>query len=216
MRPGQVLTISAACYLLSAAIGLYLTWLRGWPILAIGIAGMILAYQHNAPPLRLAYRGHGLAEAAVGIGFGPLMVAGTYYVQLQRLDGGMLAASLPVALLIAAVLAVNTLPDIAADRSAGKRTLAVVLGPAGAIGVYSALLLGSYAALAAAAALGLLPPLTLLALLPLPLAIRSVLTARRSEGRLPAVLAANAATIQLHLITGLLLCLGYALTGLRS
>jgi 1,4-dihydroxy-2-naphthoate polyprenyltransferase len=216
LQPGQVLAISAACYLVGAAIGLYLARVRGWPILAIGVVGMILAYQHNAPPLRLAYHGHGLAEVAVGIGFGPLMVAGTYYVQVQRLDGEMLLASLPVALLIAAVLTINTLPDIVADRSVDKKTLAVVLGPDGAIAVYAAEVLGAYLVVAVAVVMGIIPLLGLLALLPLPIAIRSIQVARRSGGRMPDILPANAATIQLHLFTGLLLCLAYALAGLLS
>lgn len=213
LRPKQVLTISVVCYLVGAAIGLYLAWARGWPILAMGVVGMILAYQHNAPPLKLAYRGHGLAEAAVAIGFGPLMTAGAYYVQRQSLDTEALVASLPVALLIAAVQTINTLPDIEADRQAHKQTLAVVLGSLGTIRVYGAMLVGVYAILAAAIVAGSMPPLTLVALLPLPIAVRSLQTARRSGGQVPAVLPANAATIQLHLFTGLLLCLAYALIG---
>jgi 1,4-dihydroxy-2-naphthoate octaprenyltransferase len=128
----------------------------------------------------------------------------------------MLLASLPVALLIAAVLTINTLPDVAADRSAGKRTLAVVLGPKGAIQVYSALLLGAYLTLAVTIVAGSTPLIGLAALLPVPVAMWSILAARRSGGRVPEILPANAATIQLHLVTGLLLCLAYVFVGWTS
>jgi 1,4-dihydroxy-2-naphthoate polyprenyltransferase len=216
IEPRRVLTISMACYLVGAAIGLYLAWARGWPILAIGIVGIILAYQYNAPPLRFAYHGHGLGEAAVGIGFGPLIIAGAYYVQMQRFDGEMLLVSLPIALLMGAMQIINSLPDVVADRSANKQTLAVVLGLGSAVRIYSVLLLGAYITLAVAIVIGIVPLVGIMALMPLPMAIRTVLIARRSGGRVPEILPANAATIQLHFLTGLLLCLAYVLTGLLS
>ena len=54
---------------------------------------------------------------------------------------------------------------------------------------------------------GLLPPLTLLSLLALPLAVRAtVVLLRHYEER--ALVAANAATIKLHLVAGLLMAAG--------
>ena len=55
---------------------------------------------------------------------------GSAYVQLERLPAVALVAAVPVGLLACAILVVNNLRDIDTDAEAGKRTLAVRLGPA--------------------------------------------------------------------------------------
>jgi 1,4-dihydroxy-2-naphthoate octaprenyltransferase len=67
----------------------------------------------------------------VFIFFGPVAVVGTYYVQAGRFDTAALLSSIPMGLLIVAILVVNNLRDIHTDRAAGKRTLAVRLGERG-------------------------------------------------------------------------------------
>ena len=60
---------------------------------------------------------------------GPVAVAGTYYVQALNWNRGTLLAGLGVGALTTAILVVNNLRDHSTDRVAGKRTLAVRLGP---------------------------------------------------------------------------------------
>jgi 1,4-dihydroxy-2-naphthoate octaprenyltransferase len=55
------------------------------------------------------------------------------------------AASIPVGCLVAAILVVNNLRDIDTDRAAGKRTLAVRMGPEATRREYAALLALAYA-----------------------------------------------------------------------
>ncbi len=216
LSPRQILMYACIAYALGIAIGLYLAATRGILVLIFGMVGVVLAHSNNGPPLRLSYRGHGLGELAVGAGFGPLMVLGTYYVQTQRVSPEAWLASLPVAFLIMAVLYINTFPDVSADRAAHKMTPAVVWGRERAVWGYLALLALAYIAIIAPVAFDLLPPATLLALLTAPLAIRAAGVARRFHSQVPELLAANAATIQTHLASGLLLCLGYLLSGAVS
>ena len=61
--------------------------------------------------------------------FGPVAVGGTYYVQALTLPPEVLIAGLAPGLLSVSMLAVNNLRDVDTDRIAGKRTLAVRLGP---------------------------------------------------------------------------------------
>src|SRR5437879_5908545 len=68
------------------------------------------------------------ALLAVFVFFGVMAVAGTAYVQLNRLPWLAVAAALPIGLLACALLVINNLRDIPSDAAAGKRTLAVVLG----------------------------------------------------------------------------------------
>ncbi len=80
------------------------------------------------PPLKFSCVGHGLAELAVGLGFGPVIVLGTFYVQTQAVSYDALWASTATGLLIAAILYINEFPDYAADKAVGKNTLIVVVG----------------------------------------------------------------------------------------
>jgi len=207
----QVLIVSAILYLVCAAIGVYLALTRGWPVLWLGLIGVFLAFFHNAPPFKLYYRVPGLGELAVGLGFGPVVVLGATYVQTQQLDLGALWASIPVGLLIAAVLYINEFPDYQADKSVGKKTLIVALGRERAVWGYVVLLIAAYLMVMIGVALRVLPLTALLALLPLPLVYRGIQGARRFYGDTPKLIPTNAMTIQIHLLTGLLLCVGYIL-----
>jgi 1,4-dihydroxy-2-naphthoate octaprenyltransferase len=65
---------------------LYLGFVRGWTPLWLVVVGLFLTVFYSTPPFRLSYVGHGPGELAVGVGFGPVIVLGTYYVQVQRLS----------------------------------------------------------------------------------------------------------------------------------
>jgi 1,4-dihydroxy-2-naphthoate polyprenyltransferase len=122
----QTAAIAATGYALSLAAGLLVVIAREPRVLAIGLLGLAGAWFYHAPPLRLSYRGFG--ELAVALCYGPLLVAGTYLALRQELSWAALAPSFPLALLIAAFLWINELPDATADAAAGKRTLVVRLG----------------------------------------------------------------------------------------
>lgn len=214
LKPKTVLLAALAFYAVGIGIGCYLAATRGWAILALGAAGVFLAFFHNAPPFNLYKRFPGSGELAVGIGCGPITVLGAYFVQTQRLTLEAFYASLPVALLITAVLYINEFHDVEADRSVGKKTLPVAFGRARAVWGYAALVGASYVAILAAVGARVFPLTLLFGLLSLPLAVRAVRGARRHHSDTPKLIPVSAATIQIHLLTGLLLCAGYVVAGL--
>lgn len=67
----------------------------------------------------LKYRGLGVS--LVFIIFGPLMVLGSYFVQLQRIDVNIFFISIPIGLLAAAILHANDIIDIYCDRKTDRR-----------------------------------------------------------------------------------------------
>jgi 1,4-dihydroxy-2-naphthoate octaprenyltransferase len=195
---------------LAGLVGLYLVSVGGWPILALGALAIVSAVAYTGGPWPYGYRG--LGEVFVFAFFGPVAVVGTTYLQTLTLEPLALAASVPVGALITAILVVNNLRDIAQDRRAGKRTLAVQLGERGAVVEYELLLLTAY----------LVPPLllmagatpgVLLALLSAPLALplRTIVRAGGDPRRLNDVLARTA---RLSLVFAALLALGLTLPGL--
>lgn len=207
----QVLMWSLSFYLIGIVIGLYLALARGWPILWLGVAGVFIAVFSSAPPFRLQYRGHGLGELATGIGSGPLIVLGSYYVQAQRLTFAALCASIAAGCLGAALIWVNEFPDYEADRAVGKNTLVVVLGRERAVWGYAALLFATYGVIVAGVARGLFPYTMLLALLSMPLAYRAIRGVMRFHSNTQKLIPSIASTIQLYMATVLFWCLGYAI-----
>jgi 1,4-dihydroxy-2-naphthoate octaprenyltransferase len=118
--------------------GLLLVFAGGPVILVLGVASVIAALAYTGGPWPYGYRG--LGELLAFVFFGPVPVGATAYLQTGRLEALDLMASVPVGILVTAILVVNNLRDIETDRAAGKRTLAVRFGPRFARAEYGACL----------------------------------------------------------------------------
>ena len=108
------------------ALGLYLVYIAGWIILAVGVFSIISGYAYTAGPYSLAY--NGLGDVFVFAFFGVVATVGTYYVQALHFSELALVASIPVGLLITNILVVNNYRDADEDKKKNKRTLAVKFG----------------------------------------------------------------------------------------
>lgn len=195
---------------LAAVFGLYLAFVRGWIVIWIGLAAIISAVAYTGGPFPLGY--YGLGDIFVFIFFGLAAVAGTYFVQVGSVSPAAWWMSVPVGLIITAILVVNNLRDIENDRKGNKRTLAVRLGVRGTRMEYLLCLVGAYLIIPLAAWLGLIPWLALLTWLSLPLAIKTVRTVFTQAGR--PLNAALAGTGQLALVFSLLFWGSLLLAGL--
>ena len=187
---------------LALLVGLYLVITHGWPILVIGLASILAGVAYTAGPAPLAYVG--LGDVFVFIFFGGVGVVGSAFLQTGAASPAAFAASVPVGLLATAILVVNNLRDVETDRKAGKRTLAVLLGPSFARAEFVLCLVVSYATPLAMRLSGASPMTIwwlpwLTAPLTVPLA-RAVLSVR--DG--PRLNAALRETGQLHLLFGAL------------
>jgi 1,4-dihydroxy-2-naphthoate octaprenyltransferase len=201
-----VLAAGIGAFATGASIGLVITAMTGWPVLALGLASVLAGYFYTASPFSLAYRG--LGEVVVFVFMGPVIVMGAYYVQLESWAWAPFLASLPVGLLVAAILHANNVRDIESDRRNNKWTLAALAGRPLADYEYVGLTLGGYAVVVAVTIAGAAPWPVLMTLLSLPIAVRVA----RSEARAASARALNvvlAQTAGLHMIFGALLALGF-------
>jgi 1,4-dihydroxy-2-naphthoate polyprenyltransferase len=114
------------CFLITAILGLILLIRGGWPIFWIGVISIILGIIYTGGPFPLGY--HGMGDILVLIFFGPVAVAGTYYLQALDINLTVVAAGFAPGLLSMAILTINNLRDIKSDAETGKRTLAVIWG----------------------------------------------------------------------------------------
>ncbi len=122
-----VYAIAALFIMLAGLCAIPLVLTRGWPILAIGIPSLFLAYGYTGGPFPLAYLG--LGELFVVLFFGVIAVAGSAFVQSGLYLPPALWLGITVGCLSAVLISINNLRDIEEDTQANKRTLAVRLGP---------------------------------------------------------------------------------------
>lgn len=169
VKVGWHLPVGIAGFGVAFLIGVYLTALRGWPILALALAGGCAALSYLIPPVQLSYRGFGETVITLSYGFG--LTLGSYYLQTGRLSWLCVwAALLPVLLILAMTLA-NEVPDYYGDRLVGKRNIVVRIGRAGAVRLYAIVTGLCFGLLLIGLLAGLYPPLLALAFLLAPLAL---------------------------------------------
>jgi 1,4-dihydroxy-2-naphthoate polyprenyltransferase len=203
----EAFVLVGAAFAAAAAIGVALVAARGWPVVVLGLLGLVGGFGYTAPPLQYKFRALGLP--LVFLLMGPLMVVGAYYVVAGAFSWQALVVSLPVGLLVAAILHGNEWRDLSDDARAGISTLSIRTGRRAAHRLYVSLVVGAYLALALAVAAGALPPPSLLAMLSLPLLVRAI---RASElgagGQQRAIAMIDLETAQLHAAFGFLLAAG--------
>jgi 1,4-dihydroxy-2-naphthoate octaprenyltransferase len=208
----QAFVAAAVAFVLAIAVGVYLITLRGPTIVVLGALGLVGGWGYTAPPLQYKYRALGVP--LVFLLMGPLMVAGTYFAVTGRWEPQAFVLSVPVGLLVAAILHGNEWRDISEDTLAGIVTLSARLGRRWAHWSYVGLVLGAYITLGLAVAFRLLPPATLLAILSLPFLAQVVRSAELgATGQARAIAMIDLETARLHMTFGLLLVAGVLLSG---
>jgi 1,4-dihydroxy-2-naphthoate octaprenyltransferase len=123
---GGLLAAIAIANLIDLAILVWLADARGIGVVVFALLGLFVSVFYVAPPLQLKHRG--LGEPGVAFVWGPLMIAGTYYVTTGTLAPWVFVASLPYAILVTTVLIGKHIDKHDADAAKGIRTLPVLLG----------------------------------------------------------------------------------------
>lgn len=202
--PATVRNAMILCFALAALCGVYLIYVGGWPILLIGVLSIAAGVLYTGGPFPLGY--NGLGDVFTFVFFGVVAVMGTDYLHTGQFRGVAFLASLPVAMLVTAIIVVNNLRDAPTDRKAGKRTLAVIFGERFARTEYALLVIGAFLILPVVWMWGGASPFSMLAWLSAPLAMPLLDTVGKAHGK--TLNAALRGTARLHMLFGALLALG--------
>jgi len=206
LAPELVWRGGIVAFAIGAVLGLVLTWLCGWPILAIGIPSVAAGYFYTARPVALAYVA--LGELTVFIFMGLAIVVGAYYVMTLHFTWNAVLASIPLGFLVAGILHVNNIRDIDSDRIHGKRTLATILGRTGARYELIALDVLAYLTMDIAMAAGAIPWIGMIGFLSLPRAVSQIRIVMRETDPKKLNLALLR-SVQLHMEYGLLMIVAF-------
>ncbi|MCP4431640.1 MAG: prenyltransferase [Gammaproteobacteria bacterium] len=115
----QTFKLGSVLLLAGIVFGLIIAYISGPVILLIGFIGAVLAVFYSAPPC-LACKG--LGDLTIAACFGLLPVIGTVYSQTGAVTNSSIWLGLVIGCFVAAILWINSIPDIDADKNAGKHT----------------------------------------------------------------------------------------------
>ncbi|MEJ2546923.1 MAG: 1,4-dihydroxy-2-naphthoate polyprenyltransferase [Gemmatimonadota bacterium] len=209
LTPGQVRRGMVLVFGASILVGIYLTAVAGWPVIAIGFAAIGAAIAYTGGPWPLGY--NGLGELFVLLFFGFAAVCGTAYVQVGHVPRSAWVAGFAAGCLASAILVVNNVRDVDQDRLAGKRTLPVRFGRSWGVAEFGVLTAAGIFLPVASVLTGRQPPTLLIVLAAAPLAVPLFQSLRDERG--PALNRTLAGTARLFLIWSVLYSAGLLLGG---
>ena len=204
LDPRSVYILGHVCIAAIIAIGGYFWYVHGPAIVPLGVVGLATVYLYTTHITRWPL----LCAIAPGLGFGPLMVMGTYFALTGTYSLAAGLASIVPFFLVSNLLLLNQFPDVEADSSADRRHLPIVIGRKGSSDVYALLLLAAYVALVISVVVGVLPYMALFGLLTLPLGLMAVKGARKYCDEIENLIPVMGRNVLLTLLLPLLMAIG--------
>lgn len=205
LTPRQVFWLGMTAFFLAVFIGIYFIVVAGWLLLPLLLIAALFVLLYNPVILKL-----GWPEWVPGVGLGILPILGLYFVQSADYTWAVLVASVPSGILVHNLLLLNEFPDTEADSKAGRKTLPITMGKAGASMVYSVLTIAVYLWIIGGVIARIMPVFCLIALLTLPFAIKAIQGARKHQD-MTKLVPGMANNVLVVLLTQLLLGVGYIL-----
>lgn len=188
-------------------IGVYLALQTGWVVLLFSFAGFLAAYFYVGPPIRWAYRGMG--ELVIALSYGPVMLLGSYYLQVKSIGFVPLFVSLVCGLSMFSLAILNEIPDYYQDMLVGKKNLVVRLGKQKAIILLKVCLSGVFILLVSGILLKTISLLAATALITIPFIFMSIRKVEKDRGNPETFRYAVNTVVVAHIVITLFLGLSF-------
>jgi 1,4-dihydroxy-2-naphthoate polyprenyltransferase len=209
--PRAVIFTAVITLVFSFAIGFYFAMVSHLSILVISLTGALSIVLYTPLFQRIM-----LGEFFAGLTLGSFVVIGTYIAMTaapnmeigQILTPGVLWISIPPGILTSLLLLINEFPDTEADKQGGRRHLVTYFGRQKASYIYAFGLLLTFVIIMALPFLGAVSKWIFLALIPLPLALNTGLTAIRHHQDRSKIVKAMGNNVLIVLGTDLLMAVG--------
>jgi len=191
-------------FTITFVVGIYFLVIRGPALLPFGVLGLFIILVYTT---WFTYNPF-LCLIAPGLGFGPLMVMGVHFVLTGEYSGTAFFASLVPFFLVNNLLLLNQFPDVAADRSIGRKHFPIVAGRKISSFIYGAFFLGAYASIVCGVSLDYLPKSSLIGLATVVLAIPAFVGTYRYAESIAKLIPFMGLNVIINILTPVLLTVG--------
>ena len=211
LTPNSVLSAGILFLAVGLSTGFYFVYRFAFDPLLIAIIAIASLSIVSYSPLISTW---GLGELIVALNFGPFLLLGTYYVQTRTIHAEPILVGLTLGILTAGILYINEFPDTDADRQKGRIHLIARWGKAKAAERFKLLIASAYLIIIGGVFTGLITPFALLSLIALPKARTAARILSQNHEKIMELIPGMASTVMATLWTGILLLVGYVISGL--
>ena len=131
LSPREVMVGALVLYALAFVLGLILTFITSFYVLLVGLVCMLAGYFYTGGKYPIAYSPFG--EVVSGFFMGTIIIALSFYFQTGYVNTDIIVVSIPLFIMIGAILLANNIRDLDNDKESGRRTYAILVGRNNAI-----------------------------------------------------------------------------------
>ena len=131
LSPREVMVGALVLYALAFILGLILTFMTSLYVLLVGLVCMLTGYFYTGGKYPIAYSPFG--EVVSGFFMGTIIISLSFYFQTGYVNTDIIVVSLPLFIMIGAILLANNIRDLDNDKESGRRTYAILVGRNNAI-----------------------------------------------------------------------------------
>lgn len=208
VNPKFILFLALIFFAISLALGLYITVQSSIWIAVIGAVSMFMGYLYTGGPYPIAYSP--LGELFAGFFMGVVIILISYFIHMGELSLESLLISIPITILVAAILTANNIRDHVGDKANGRRTLVILLGKKNAITFLASMFIVSYLWMIGMIVFTGATFWYLLVFISLPKAIQAIKIFRSHESPVE-MMPGMAATAKMHTIFGFMVTIAILL-----
>jgi 1,4-dihydroxy-2-naphthoate octaprenyltransferase len=205
IRPKTILNVALSLYGIALLLGIYICSSSSWWLALVGLFCMLIGYLYTGGPLPIAHTPFG--EIVSGFFMGMIIILISFFIQTGTVTSTSVLVSIPIFILVGAIMLSNNIRDLDGDKEFGRKTLAILIGRKAAIKLLAGMFIISYAWVFILIALNIISPWLAIVVLSAPKAIKA--TKGFIGKTIPIqMMPAMKATAQTNTIFGFLLSIG--------
>lgn len=172
VKPATVLGLGFAFLGAAVLLGVYISASSSWWIALVGLVSMAAGYFYTGGPYPIAYTPFG--EITSGFFMGFVITQISYFIQTGSISLISVLVSMPISILIGAIMLSNNIRDLDGDKKSGRKTVAILVGREKAIKLLAVMFIVSYVFILILIFFFSLSPWLLLTFASIPKAIKAV------------------------------------------
>lgn len=205
IKPKTILNVALSLYGIALLLGIYICSSSSWWLALVGLFCMLIGYLYTGGPLPIAHTPFG--EIVSGFFMGMIIILISFFIQTGTVTSTSVLVSIPIFILVGAIMLSNNIRDLDGDKEFGRNTLAILIGRKAAIKLLAGMFIVSYAWVFILIALNIISPWLAIVVLSAPKAIKA--TKGFIGKTIPIqMMPAMKATAQTNTIFGFLLSIG--------